>query len=401
MARFAWMAVTLSALFFSTHALAAQLTISPSSVNVAPLGTQMFTASGGAGSGYAFSLKTNASGGSITASGAYTAGSTTNVVDVVQVSDMVTADGGTTTLTATAMVTVGNGLMVMPSTASVAPGGMQTFSAAGGTPPYSWKLTTDGSGGASITTPAGVYTAGGNDGMDVVTATDSAGATATATITVTAQTTAIGSACTSSVTCTAGASCVDGVCCSSSCGGQCQACNTAGSMGTCVTISGPPVGTRSPCSQSDKSNVCTMKVCDGTSATSCTSFVGAATVCSMAACVDGIGTPQAVCQGDGTCQSVEAKSCGVFACVADQCATSCTDTAECSPGNYCDVTTGKCIQPAPIPDAGNDQAAASGRASPDVSTGGGCALGRAGSDGASWFFVAALLGLAGVTRRRA
>src|SRR5262249_21872911 len=42
-----------------------------------------------------------------------------------------------------------------------------------------------------------------------------------------------GVACTGANQCTSG-NCVDGVCCNSACGGACDACNLAGSVGTCA-----------------------------------------------------------------------------------------------------------------------------------------------------------------------
>ena len=49
-----------------------------------------------------------------------------------------------------------------------------------------------------------------------------------------------GDACTTTAQCASGLSCVDGVCCTSACTGGCQACNVAGSRGTCTPI---PAGT--------------------------------------------------------------------------------------------------------------------------------------------------------------
>jgi hypothetical protein len=80
----------------------AQITIlamqmSPTSASVAPLATQQFTAIGGYGS-YTWALTTNASGGSVSSSGLYTAGSTANTTDVVTATD---AFGNTVTATIT------------------------------------------------------------------------------------------------------------------------------------------------------------------------------------------------------------------------------------------------------------------------------------------------------------
>jgi len=373
---------------------AAALAITPPSAVVAPLGTQAFTASGGSGMGYMFSLSVDSSGGSITAAGAYTAGAIGGVMDTVQVVDSAAN-------MATATVTVTGSLEISPKSATVAAGGMQTFTASGGTPPYTWALTTAGSGSmASITMAGGVYTAGAMAGTDIVTVTDTVGNTGSATITVTlTMKGALGSTCTTSDTCPTGSTCVDGVCCNTSCGGQCQACNTASSTGTCVTISGSPVGTRPACPQSDPDDVCTSKVCDGTSPTSCTSFAGKTTSCGIATCTDGLGTPGAVCQGDGTCQKVAVKSCGAYACVSDQCASTCTDMSECSPGNYCDVTTGKCIVPPPVPDAGTN-AESDASYTTDGTANTGCSLRGSSAPPRTALVLAGLGGLVSCARLR-
>ncbi len=60
----------------------------PPQTSAAPGGAVHFTAHGGSGSGFAWSLATNASGGTIDAgTGSYRAGSTADVTDVVQVTD--------------------------------------------------------------------------------------------------------------------------------------------------------------------------------------------------------------------------------------------------------------------------------------------------------------------------
>ena len=138
-------------------------------------------------------------------------------------------------------------LTISPAPATVTAGGSQVFTASGGSPPYGWSLTTDGSGSAATITPTGgAYTAGATAGTDVVTATDAVGNTGTATITVTVPKVPIGAACVASDSCPTGSTCVDGVCCNSSCDGQCQACNTAGNVGTCVTITVCPSGRGHP-----------------------------------------------------------------------------------------------------------------------------------------------------------
>jgi hypothetical protein len=353
----------LAVLAWPRVASAQQLAISPSTATVAPRGTQTFTASGGSGAGYAWSMAAAPSGGQISSNGDYTAGPTPNVTDQVQVTDSMLN-------VATATVVVSAGVTIMPPGITLAPGNMQQFTAAGGTPPYSWSLVMNTSGGNI--SAAGLYTAGNTIGSDTVRVADSANNFLTVPVTVVAKV-PLGTACTSAGTCPVGSdgnpNCVDGVCCSSACTAQCQACNTANSLGTCVTISGPAVGMRTACPMSDPSNVCTAKVCDGKNPNSCDVFVGSSTICGAATCIDLVGTPQAVCQGDGTCQKVTQQTCAPFACISDQCATSCTNDSECTPGNYCDVTSGKCIVSAGGGSGSGGGSGASASGSPKASSG--------------------------------
>ena len=145
--------------------------------SVPPKGSKSFTASGGAG-GYLFSMQTNASGGTITASGNYTAGSTPNVVDVVRVTDQ----NGAVALT---NVQVGAGVSISPVTPGAAPLATITFTATGGSGTgYSWLLITNNSGGA-MNSSTGLYRAGAKGGVtDVVQATDSLGNVKTTTVSV-------------------------------------------------------------------------------------------------------------------------------------------------------------------------------------------------------------------------
>ncbi len=157
----------------------AGVSISPAAASTAPKGSFTFAASGGSGAGFTWSLATNASGGSITAGGGYTAGPAGSVTDVVQVTDSL---GNV----ASRDVAVTAAVSISPVTASVAPTGSQTFSASGGSggSGYTWSLVTNASGG-SVNASTGAYTAGPTGNVtDVVQVTDSLGNTATASVTV-------------------------------------------------------------------------------------------------------------------------------------------------------------------------------------------------------------------------
>ena len=155
------------------------LLISPANVVLLVGGTQQFTAAGGAGLGYVFSLQTNASGASITPEGAYTAGNNGGTVDVVRVTD---ASG----VTATATVQVGQpttALVISPTNTTVAPKALRSFTASGGVAPYTFTLLSNASGG--VVTPSGNYTAGTKGGVvDVIRLSDSAGNAVNATVAV-------------------------------------------------------------------------------------------------------------------------------------------------------------------------------------------------------------------------
>jgi hypothetical protein len=74
-------------------------------------------------------------------------------------------------------------LAISPSSVSLLTGGSQTFTASGGTPPYTYSLQ---SGTGSINSSTGVYSAPGTAGNDVVRVTDTLANTADATVTISA-----------------------------------------------------------------------------------------------------------------------------------------------------------------------------------------------------------------------
>lgn len=150
-------------------------TISPSGAKLQPGATLTFTASGGSGTGFTWSLVSNGSGGSISPTGVYTAGQT-NDLDVVQVTDSV---GNTATCTVVV------GLVISPKEKSVPPSSDIQFSALGGAGTCEWTIPTNASG-AIIDRHRGLYTSGPTGGVtDVVQVVDTVGSVATAKVTVT------------------------------------------------------------------------------------------------------------------------------------------------------------------------------------------------------------------------
>jgi hypothetical protein len=158
------------------------VTVAPAFANVAPRGTQQLTARGGNGA-YTYAIvSTNGSGGSISAAGLYTAGSTADTIDTIKVSDSL----GNFAL---ASMSVTDALSILPNAVTVAPRATRSFSAAGGAGGgFTWALTTNGSGATVTPSSDGVtasYTAGDQgNATDVLTVNDGLGNVAMATITV-------------------------------------------------------------------------------------------------------------------------------------------------------------------------------------------------------------------------
>ncbi len=152
------------------------LSLTPSRAAVAASGSIAFAASGGSGTGYAYSILQNTSSGSINAAtGAYVAGGKSGV-DIVAAMDSV----GQTALASVSVSTIA----ITPPSATVAPGGTLTFVASGGSGSYIYAITANGSGG-TVNALTGAYLAGPLSGVaDTVEATDSKGNFAAATVSV-------------------------------------------------------------------------------------------------------------------------------------------------------------------------------------------------------------------------
>lgn len=150
-----------------------------------------------------------------------------------------------------------------------------------------------------------------------------------------------GTTCSDSSDCESG-NCVDGVCCDSVCGGQCEACDLAGSEGTCspVPAGDSPRGGRTPCV--DDGTICG-GTCDGTTTDSCDYPTTGS--CRTGDCADGIATVEASCNGTGLCPVLQQQDCGAgVSC--DSGGTLCdgacaTDPDACASGEYC--SAGVCV----------------------------------------------------------
>jgi len=131
--------------------------------------------------------------------------------------------------------------------------------------------------------------------------------------------------------------CTDGVCCDSACDGQCEACDLAGSEGSCLPVEGVPHGGRSPC---PGTGICGA-VCDGVERYSCV-YPGQEQECSPASCNAGVQTSAAYCDGEGSCEEANQVSCGNYVCGDSVCLTSCNDDEDCVVGFVCEA--GACIE---------------------------------------------------------
>jgi len=157
--------------------------------------------------------------------------------------------------------------------------------------------------------------------------------------------------------------CVDGICCNTACNGQCEACDVAGSLGTCSAVTGAPHGQRTACMGE---GTCA-SVCDGTAREAC-AFPGSTRECRAAACADGVATAPASCDGMGACPAVVTTPCSPYTCADTACRTACTQDSDCAMGFTC--TNGMCGS-APV-DAGPGDAgpvdASNDSGTPDAGT---------------------------------
>jgi hypothetical protein len=149
-----------------------------------------------------------------------------------------------------------------------------------------------------------------------------------------------GGACTAGNQCLTG-HCVDGVCCGSVACGSCQACNVAGSAGTCAPLAAGAGDPKGVCADNLAASCGTNGKCDG--AGGCQKYADG-TACSMASCPAGATALTLA----GTCTSgscaAGTQSCNGFKCNgAAACQTTCNLDGDCAAADYCTAAGGSCV----------------------------------------------------------
>ncbi len=151
--------------------------------------------------------------------------------------------------------------------------------------------------------------------------------------------------------------CVDGYCCSSPCAGQCQACNVAGSLGTCVNIANDtdPANECGPCKVCSGGGMCKSATKNTDPKSNCTAmpewgcgydglcngngacqYWASGTQCVSQSCVGSTLYMTDYCNGLGLCLDSGTASCSPYKCgTNNNCLNSCTTDADCVTGFYC------------------------------------------------------------------
>jgi concanavalin A-like lectin/glucanase superfamily protein len=142
-----------------------------------------------------------------------------------------------------------------------------------------------------------------------------------------------GAVCTDGMQCQTGF-CEDGVCCANLCG-RCQACNVAGSVGTCSSV---PAGEARPgqCAVEPVAGCGLDGTCDGRGG--CRRYT-TGTICVPGSCTGATEVGARTCDGAGTCRTASSRSCAPNVCMGGSCATRCMNQSDCQTGFFCDAGT--------------------------------------------------------------
>jgi len=149
-----------------------------------------------------------------------------------------------------------------------------------------------------------------------------------------------GEVCSRDEECTSGY-CVDGHCCDTLCDGTCEACDIAGSEGTC-TDHAVGLDPESECSGTSQDTCGQNGFCDGSGACD---LWAVGTVCVQQTCSGNTLYQDDTCDGSGACVDGGTVDCSPYVCNGDACRTNCSDDAHCVSGNYC--TGGACVSKKP------------------------------------------------------
>lgn len=125
--------------------------------------------------------------------------------------------------------------------------------------------------------------------------------------------------------------CAQGVCCNTACTAGCLSCALTGTVGTCTNV---PSGQdpKNACNDGGAATCGDDGSCNGAGA--CRKYA-AGTQCAAAACTNGSATPARTCDGNGSCRTAIASSCGRYRCGGTQCLQSCNTSNDCVSPNVC------------------------------------------------------------------
>jgi hypothetical protein len=149
----------------------------------------------------------------------------------------------------------------------------------------------------------------------------------------------LGQTCSAGSQCASG-TCVDGVCCNTACGGVCEACNVAGSLGVCTPVVGSPASGHGSCNAGTGPGDCAATTCNGSTRSACAYVSGNA--CGAGCAGASTATTAGTCDGTGKCVGSATVQCAPYVCASSACKTTCASSADCTAGNYCDAT-GHCV----------------------------------------------------------
>jgi hypothetical protein len=130
--------------------------------------------------------------------------------------------------------------------------------------------------------------------------------------------------------------CFDKVCCDQACGGTCQTCNQAATLGACKSVAAGQ-DPRGVCPTGAGANgICQPGKCNG--ANQCNAAMPG-TTCTNEVCSGGTATGLGMCDANGNCQVPASAPCSPYVCGASTCKKPCAVDTDCVSGYYCSAGT--------------------------------------------------------------